>query len=59
MICGKEISILLMKKGKLLVFIPLCQNRHKEEFMNIQEQVVFKVLNSLFQRLFELVFQID
>lgn len=48
-----------MKKGKLLVFIPLCQNRHKEELMNIQEQVVFKVLNSSFQRLFELVFQID
>jgi len=48
-----------MKKGKLLVFIPLFQNRHKEELMNIEEQVVFKVLNSSFQRLFELVFQID
>lgn len=48
-----------MKKGKLLVFIPLCQNRHKEDLMNIEEQVVFKVLNSAFQRLFELVFEID
>ena len=39
--------------------MPLSQNRHKWKLKNIEDQVVFKLFNSSFQRLFGLVGQFD
>lgn len=39
--------------------MPLSQNRHKWKVKNIEDQVVFKLLNSSFQRLFGLVGQLS
>ena len=39
--------------------MPLSQNRHKWKLKNIEDQVVFKLLNSSFQRLFGLVGQLS